>query len=976
MPAGRLPLRTKLLVFNVGMVVVTLAVLVGLDLAFERVRINGPLYKAIDGGQAVVADILPPPLFIVESHLAVFELVDAQAHGDTARVALLESRLRDRQADFELRHEEWARRLPAGTVKSALVEASYAPAATYFKVVDRQLLPALARNDLGTARELLAHTLEPLFAEHRDRVEFTVAAARRENGEREARAAAFVDGVRTAMLAGWLALAFVTFAIVRRGLTKPIVASVDEISDVLDRIGAGDTQTAVVAHGHDEFDQILRAIDRMRLRLRTAVDSVDGHRHELEAALGDAQAATRAKSQFLANMSHEIRTPMNAILGMTDLALRTELTARQRDYMLKVRVAADSLLAVIDDILDFSKIEAGKLSLEPRDFSLDEVFDRVTALIGLKAQRKGLELLLQAAPSMPSTLVGDPMRLLQVLLNLCSNAVKFTDAGEIVVVSVQALAAEVGVVVLRFSVRDTGIGLSADQIRALFRPFSQVDASTTREHGGTGLGLAICRKLVAMMDGEIGVDSTLGAGSDFHFSARFGVGTAAQPAPLPAAGAHRDLRVLVVDDSAPSREIFRDLLVLLGYAPAVEASGAAGLAELRRAALAGRPYQLVLLDWRMPGMDGLALVRALREEALPGPAPAILLVTAYGDEEIVREAARRGLAGCLAKPVSASTLLDAINGACGAQRAAPSASASVPATASAAPAPAPVARAQAPAALRGRRVLLVEDNELNRFVATELLCDVAGMHVTARRQWPARRSTALRDAAFDLVLMDIQMPGMDGLQATRLIRADNALLARLPVIAMTAHAMAGDREKSRAAGMNDHVSQAVRARAAVRGDAALADAGRRWPRRAKAVRRRHAGERHRIAGRPGGRHRAGPAAAAWAAPSCTRSILARYLKQRAATGNEIRAALEAGEPGRRARGRPTRSCLDGLDDRRAGAGRPGARELHDAIDDWRVAGALAGRCSTRIDDAAAPKSMRQRDRVPANGLFPPTFETG
>ncbi len=794
MHPGRLSLRTKLLAFNVGMVVVTLAVLLGLDLAFERVRINGPLYKAIDDGQAVVADILPPPLFIVESHLTVFELVDAQAHGDTARVALLEARLHQRESEFEARRANWTRALPAGAVRASLVDAACAPAATYFQVVRRDLLPALHRNDIATARELLAHTLQPLFADHRDRVEFAVAAAQRENAQREASAAAFVDRVRIAMLACWVALALGAFVFVRRVLMKPIVARVEEVGAALERIGAGDTHTAVAADGGDEFDDILRAIDRMRQRLRAAVDAVEGQRNALESALFDAQSATRTKSEFLANMSHEIRTPMNAILGMTDLALRTELTDKQRGYLAQARAAAEALLLVIDDILDFSRIEAGRLALESRDFSLDEVFGRVTALVGLKAQKKGLELLLPSSPDVPPVLVGDPMRLLQVLVNLCGNAVKFTDKGEIAV-TVRSVASAADTVLLRFDVKDTGIGLAPAQVDALFRPFSQVDASSTRAHGGAGLGLAICRELVALMGGEIGVDSTPGVGSAFHFTARLGLGSTAQ---------------------APARASAREA----------------------------------------------------------GP------------------------------------------------------------------------RAQAPAALRGRRVLLVEDNELNRFVATELLCDVAGMDVTLAGNGHEALAQ-LRDARFDLVLMDIQMPGMDGLQCTRLIRADQAL-ARLPVIAMTAHAMAGDRDKSAAAGMNDHVDKPFE-------PAQLFEVMLRWLMPAGPA----------PAAAPLAEPGRGPGPVVdfelglrrcLGRPELFHKILARYLRQREAAGNEIRNALDAGELELGARTAHTLVSTASM------LGAPAlaalARELHDAVDlglpeRWRALLARLEDVQAEVDMAVA-----------------------
>ena len=503
------------------------------------------------------------------------------------------------------------------------------------------------------------------------------------------------------------------------------------------------------------------------------------------------EAATRAKSEFLANMSHEIRTPMNAILGMNELALRTTLDDKQRGYLSKVKVAANSLLAIINDILDFSKVEAGKLEMESREFVLQDVLDRVTAVVGLKAQEKGLDLLLSTAADLPAVLVGDPLRLEQVLINLCSNAVKFTANGEIVVVTVVSLIAENDSVTLRFSVRDTGVGIDEEQIGKLFQPFNQLDASTTRKYGGTGLGLAICRQLVTMMGGEIGVTSKPGKGSTFFFSAVFGTVDGGQSAVAVPSANLGDLRILVVDDSADSCRIFRDLLHGLGCRPAIASSAMVGLAELERADT--QPYDLVLLDWKMPDLDGFDLVDLIRRSSRLKRIPRMIMVTAYGDEALTRRAATLRLDGCLAKPVSASTLLDAILDIFGPQDPA------LPAT----PSPAAQETGGVPPQLRGRRVLLAEDNEFNRIVATEWLSDVAGMQVSVAVNGE-QAVERIRSERFDVVLMDVQMPVIDGCQATLLVRED-AALANLPIIAMTAHAMARDRERCLAVGMNDYV---------------------------------------------------------------------------------------------------------------------------------------------------------------------------
>ncbi len=509
-------------------------------------------------------------------------------------------------------------------------------------------------------------------------------------------------------------------------------------------------------------------------------------------ALEAAESARHAKGDFLAHMSHEIRTPMNAILGMADLALRAEdLAPRTRDYLGHIHRAGSSLLVIINDVLDFSKIESGKLEIEAREFALQEVLDKLTSMVGVGASEKGLEFLLGTAPDVPGQLIGDPTRLGQVLLNLCSNAVKFTEQGEIVVVTVKVESTRPDRARLRFSVRDTGIGIDEAHLERLFQPFEQGDASTSRRFGGTGLGLAICKQLVGLMGGEIGVRSQPGKGSDFHFTLDFGLPVrAAEPVPAPhdLAG----LRVLVVDDSANAREVMLGLLQALGCEGQAVASGAEALGRMT----AAPPPQVIVIDWKMPGLDGFATARALVAQADGRPLPPLVMMTAYGDESVARRALQEDFAAYLDKPVTQAALaatLRAVN-----QRGA------VPPATLPVGAPARVPE-ESMERLNGRRILLVEDNELNQMVATDLLGSVAGAVVRVAENG-AVALQMLAEHRFDLVLMDVQMPVMDGYEATRRLRAVPAWRT-LPVVAMTAHAMARDRQLCLAAGMNDFVGK-------------------------------------------------------------------------------------------------------------------------------------------------------------------------
>ncbi len=534
--------------------------------------------------------------------------------------------------------------------------------------------------------------------------------------------------------------------------------------------------------------------------LGIAVDQTEIRQREqtLRDAQRAAEQANQAKSQFLANMSHEIRTPMNAVLGMLQLLRRTPLDFSQADYAARAESAAKTLLTILNDILDLSKIEAGKLSLDPQPFLVDALLREVGTILSANVGRKEVEVLFDIDPQIPQRLTGDALRLQQVLLNLAGNAVKFTERGE-VILRVALEQRTTDGVVLAFRVEDTGIGMTAEQLQRIFESFEQAESSVTRRFGGTGLGLSICRHLVALMGGTISVDSTPGQGSVFQFTVTLeeAANRSSPRAPAIADRPHEldlhDLRVLVVDDNPSARDIIAGITRSFGWHTDVAADGASALALLADDATKDHPYDVIFIDWRMPAMDGWTVSERIRARHAADSPPLIIMATAYGREALARrlEDNRSLLDGFVVKPVTASMLFDAVADA----RAGHGSAWRQPVTLDA-----------APSRLKGLRVLLVEDNVTNQQVARELLGAEGALVTVAGGGETGVDAVRTADPAFDVVLMDIQMPDIDGYEATRRIRHELAE-TRLPIIAMTANAMPSDRAACLAAGMNDHVAK-------------------------------------------------------------------------------------------------------------------------------------------------------------------------
>ena len=572
-----------------------------------------------------------------------------------------------------------------------------------------------------------------------------------------------------------------------RVLTKPLL----DLVSVMERVRQkGDYEIRAPRRSADEVGDLVAGFNAM-------LSEVQVRDTELREARAQAEAGARAKAEFLAMMSHEIRTPMNGVIGMTGLLRDTNLGPEQREYVDTVQSSANALLTILNDILDFSKVEAGRLDLEGIDFDLRSAVQDVVELLAERAHSKGVELLSSVDPSVPDAVQGDPGRFRQILTNLIGNAVKFTEQGE-VVVSARLVEEQTNALVLRIEVRDTGIGIPPEARARLFQAFSQADGSTTRRFGGTGLGLAISRRLVDLMGGQIGVESEAGHGSIFWFTVRFAKAAGAvKPAVSASPKALHRMRALIIDDNSTNRQILRVQLQTWGLRVDEAEGGPAGLTCVRAAAGSDDPYRVILLDMQMPGMSGLDVAHAVRAEAGSRDIPMILL-TSWLEPSLSAASLEAGISACLPKPVRPRRLLEALGDVL------------EPTTGASRRDERAVAPSALPAAPGGRgRVLAADDNAVNKRLITRLL-EKAG-YVADAVDNGREAVEAVTRADYDAVLMDCQMPVMDGFEATSVIRAaESGRSRRVPIIALTASAMASDRERCLAAGMDDYLTKPIK----------------------------------------------------------------------------------------------------------------------------------------------------------------------